>query len=243
MESVVGICKQVLRRLTTMGFEKDERVCIGQLIFPSKSGERRISEQELRQLFIEEFKKTFTNLYYSIETPTKNKYSFSNEKNEKKVADSDHIGQSALVDMCVFDKIKESYKRVFNIEFKHKNATKDNISKDILKLMYEEENGAFILLLKNTNAGTLKSVFEKFSKSFDTHLQKDCWSDNGIKFIEIIILSLEEKRNKKGIPFLLYRKIEKGNDLKDIFSFDGSLDNINQAKKNGWNVELINKNI
>jgi hypothetical protein len=107
--------------------------------------------------------------------------------------------------------------------------------------MHEEENGAFVLLLRNTDDGTLKSVFEKFSSSVDRHILKDCWSKND-SFIEFIILSLEEKRNNNGTPFLIHQKIESGKNLKDIFSFDGSLDNIEQVKKNGWDVELINKN-
>lgn len=244
MESVVEICRKVLKRLSEMDYERIGGSSMERLIFPVKiqaNGTKekdRISEQELRQLFIEEFKIMHKDLYYSIETPTKNKYSFSNEKNEKKVGDIDNKGQSALVDMCVFDKVKETYKRTFNIEFKHKNATHDNISKDILKLMHEEENGAFVLLLKNTDDGTFKSVFKKFSSSFDTHLFKECWSKND-SFIEIIILSLEEKRSRNGVPFLIHRKIKCIDILKDIFSFDGSLSIIEQLKKNGWDVEPV----
>jgi hypothetical protein len=118
MESVVEICKEVLKRLSEMDYERKGGNSKEQLIFPMKiqaNGTKekdRISEQELRQLFIEEFKVKHKNLYYSIETPTTNKFSFSNEMNEKKIADSINTGQSALVDMCVFDKEKDSYKRI-----------------------------------------------------------------------------------------------------------------------------------
>lgn len=235
MESVVEICREVLKRLTTIGYEKEGLVSSGQLIFPSKRDGKRISEQELRQLFIEEFKEKHKKLYFSIETPTVYSYSFTNELNEICVSEN---GQSALIDLCIFEKESDisEYTRLLNVEFKHKNATEANISKDILKLMHEEENGAFVLLLKNTDDGTLKSVFKKFSSSFDTHILKECWSKND-SFIEIIILSLEEKRNKNGTPFLIHRKIKCLDNLKSIFSFDGSLGNIEQVKKNGWNVE------
>ena len=58
------------------------------LIFPSYSkGDRRISEQELRFLFIEQFnlycQKTGWDSYYSVETPTKGRYKFSGEKDHK----------------------------------------------------------------------------------------------------------------------------------------------------------------
>lgn len=240
MESVVAICKEVLKRLTSIGYEKESLVSSGQLIFPSKSDGKRISEQELRQLFIEEFKVKHTDFYFSIETPTVFSYSFTNDLKQIKVGDEANNGQSALIDMCILKKESKisDYTRLLNIEFKHKNATEANISKDILKLMHEKENGAFVLLLKNTDDGTLKSVFKKFSSSFDTHLQNNCWSKNE-SFIEIIILSLEEKRSENGIPFLIYQKIKCEDNLKSIFSFDGSLDNIEQVKKNGWEVEPI----
>jgi hypothetical protein len=207
MESVVEICKAALKRLTTIGYEKESFVSTGQLIFPSKRDGRRISEQELRQLFIEEFKLKHTDLYYSIETPTVYSYSFTNELKEIKVGDVSNKGQSALIDLCILEKESgtSNYSRLLNVEFKHKNATEANISKDILKLMHEKENGAFVLLLKNTDGGTLKSVFEKFSNSFKTHLQNNSWSKND-SFIEIIILSLEDGK-KNGIPFIMYRNI------------------------------------
>lgn len=248
MESIVTICEQVLERLSKMDYERKGGSSKERLIFPVKiqaNGTKkkdRISEQELRQLFVEVFKEKHKDLYYSIETPTKNKYSFSNEQNEKKVADTIDTGQSALVDLCIFDRANKDYKRILNIEFKHKNATEANISKDILKLMHEEENGAFVLLLKNTDDGTLKSVFKKFLNSFESHLKNNWWSKNE-SFIEIIILSLEKKQKSNGIPFLIHKKIKKDTNLKSVFSFDGSLGTIEQIKKNGWDVELTNNNI
>lgn len=239
MVDAVQLSIKVLNRLTTIGYEKKCLVSTGQLIFPSKKDLHRISEQELRQLFIEEFKNEYEKLYYSIEAPTVYKYSFTNELKQIKIGDETNIGQSALLDMCVFEKGKELYKRLLNIEFKHKNATEANISKDVLKLMHEEQNGAFILLLKNTDSGTLKSVFSKFSNSIETH--KKQWKGEKDKFIELIILSLEEKKDEKGTPFLIHRKITKGDNLEDAFSFDGRLTNIDEVKRNGWEIEHIEK--
>ncbi len=256
MESVVEISKQILERLSKMDYERKGGSSKERLIFPNTFPSEtvmnkgisekklltytRVSEQELRFLFVEEFLKEPNNgFYYSVETPTKEKYKFGKTNDDIKI---DALGRSASIDMCIFKKCNENkYHRLLNIEFKNANASQKSISKDILKLIHEEENGAFVLLLKNTDDGTLKSVFEKFSNSVDTHLQNKCWSENE-SFIEIIILSLEEKRNNNGTPFLIHQKIESGKNLKDIFSFDGSLDNIEQVKKNGWDVELINKN-
>lgn len=58
--------------------------CDSSLIFPKyRNGELRISEQELRCAFVEEFKDSAyannKNWHYSIETPTREKYSFSED--------------------------------------------------------------------------------------------------------------------------------------------------------------------
>lgn len=255
MLDVVEISKKVLVRLTELDNERKGGSSKHRLIFPNifpsvKEGETfteeellkysRISEQEVRFLFVEEFLTEPSNgYYYSVETPTENKYRFG-ETNE--TIKPDPSGRSASIDICIFKKdIDNQYKRLLNIEFKNENASKKSISKDILKLMHEKENGAFILLLKNTDAGTLTSVFEKFSNSLDTHFLNNRWCDNDITFIEIIILSLEQKRNKNGTPFLIHRKIEKGDNLNDIFSFDEGLANINKVKINGWKIEKIDK--
>ena len=253
---ILQICKDVLIRLTEMDYERKGGSSNERLIFPNifpseKDGKifteeellkyTRISEQELRFLFVEQFlKDTDKDLFYSVETPTEKKYRF--RKTNEDIPILDDTGRSASIDMCVFKRDSDNkYNRFLNIEFKNENASKKSISKDILKLMHEKENGAFILLLKNTDEGTLKSVFDKFSSSFDTHLLKDSWSDNRTTFIEIIILSLEEKRNKNGTPFLISRKIKKGDNLMDIFSFDGSLADINEVRRNGWEIEKIEK--
>lgn len=234
MVSVVEISKEVLKRLTTIGSEKEGLVSSGQLIFPSKRDGRRISEQELRQLFIEEFKLKHTDLYFSIETPTVYSYSFTNDLKEIKIGDEPNKGQSALIDMCILKKESETsnYTRLLNIEFKHKNATNDNISKDILKLMHEDENGAFVLLLKNTNTGSLNNVAEtrfgvidKLITSINYHHSKQVlWNGNN-KSVELIILSLEEKKN--GKPFIMNRTIFQ----RDLAALDNSL--------NKWKKEVL----
>lgn len=233
MIDVVELCNRVLTRLSKMGYEKngggDEK-----LIFPNKvqaKGDiRRISEQELRFLFVEEFKKTYPELFYSIETPTVDKYKFG--KILKNIAVSKN-GQSALLDMCVFENSNNHYQRVFNIEFKHKNASIDKVGKDILKLINEEKNGAFIHLLNNTNSGTLcnekeTGVFNKLYKSFTKFGSR--WSDSE-KYVQIVILSLNQET-------LIHRKIYKSDldSLRDIFFIDNGCGNILKVNGNGWGV-------
>ena len=75
------------------------------IIFPMYcSGETRISEQELRFIFVEQFNayikdhKDLNNLYYSVETPTEKKYIFSKDKGGPKV---DNKGVSARTDLTI----------------------------------------------------------------------------------------------------------------------------------------------
>ncbi|WP_147676287.1 hypothetical protein [Algibacter pacificus] len=188
---IVNICESVLSSLATMGYESNKVESVGQLIFPVKNGgQDRISEQELRQLFIEEFKDKHEDLCYSIETPTIGKFKFG----EKFEDISSGKGRSASLDMCIYKRDKNTIIRDLNIEFKFNNVSLYKIGKDILKLMKEEQNGVFILLLNNTDRGTLcnighTGVLDKLSQSFNRF--KDNWQGN--KSIQLVIISLQEK--------------------------------------------------
>ena len=239
MLDITPITNSVLVRLLDIDYEKDSRNSTEQLIFPSKrqiKGDvKRISEQELRFLFVEEFKKQCTNLFYSIETPTEDKYKFG--KSPSAIMVDNINGQSALLDMCVFsrnDAKPKEYQREINIEFKHKNPSLEKISKDILKLINEPQDGAFIHLLENTDSGTFcndnkTGVFDKLHKSFvdfKTHWK----SDN--KAIQIVILSLTQKT-------LIYRTITKADlvNLDHIFFSTCGCGNITAISAHGWGMK------
>lgn len=246
MINIVDISKKVLARLFEMDYEKRGENSSEQLIFPQKVQAKgtklkdRISEQELRLLFIEEFKKENEDLFYSIETPTVEKYKFG-KTYEEIIQNIDIHKTSASLDMCVFERIQDKYERILNIEFKHKNASIKKIGKDILKLMREKQDGAFIHLLENTNRGTLcnaneTGVFNKLYKSFSDF--KDNWN-NEDKSIQLIIISLEQKKNKPLKPVLIHREINKSNlnNLKEIFFIDKGCGNMTEIKGKEWKVE------
>jgi len=231
---VIKISKQVFKRLAVMDYENDKGNSTEKLIFPNKSqangNVKRISEQEFRLLFVEEFKKAYSSLFYSIETPTTKKYKFGQSYEDIK---TDNDGQSALLDMCVFNRNENIYERILNIEFKHKNVSIKSIGKDIFKLMNEQQNGAFILLLDNTNRGTFcnsnkTGIFDKLCKlftDFEHHLKE--WNND--RSINLIILSLKQK-------ILIHRKINKTdfNNLKKIFYIQSGSRNISEINGNGW---------
>lgn len=135
------------------------------LIFPCYSrtyrpGERRISEQELRFVFIEQFNQycdeTGWDAYYSVETPTKWKYRFSGEAKPHKTEGND--GQSAMVDVCIHD---NKGSRVGLIEFKAGNPEVFCYIKDLVKLKEEGQLGFFVQLLEKQNSATWPSIIGK----------------------------------------------------------------------------------
>ena len=144
------------------------------IIFPlkreskDKKEEFRISEQELRFVFVEEFNKYCPknwDAYYSVETPTSKRYDFSNKKNPCKVDDSK--GQSAMVDFSIFLKEQDKLTRVALIEFKALNPDKQSYMKDYVKLLNEDQKFVyFIMIVKSANNRTIKSIADKINASY-----------------------------------------------------------------------------
>lgn len=152
------------------------------IIFPHYStihrgGEVRLSEQELRFVFVEQFSKYCTenglHYYYSVETPTKYRYNFTKRDNPCKVDDG---GQSAMVDLAIHNKKSE---RVALIEFKALNPDEFSFKKDFCKLggeaegqkqlckLREEAEGQkqlqtfFIMFVQSANQRTIQSIRKK----------------------------------------------------------------------------------
>ena len=150
------------------GKDNPERDNGSRLIFPHYStiyreGETRISEQELRFLFVEQFNAfcAENNLkwYYSVETPTEYKYIFTDKDDPHK----DDKGQSAMVDLCVHG---EKLERIALVEFKALNPDEFCYNKDFCKLDAEKEckpelETFFIMMVKKTNTGTYGNIRKK----------------------------------------------------------------------------------
>ena len=141
------------------------------LIFPKYSKEKtRLSEQELRFLFVETFNQYCTehNLpwYYSVETPTNCKYKFS-DKGVEIPPEKNDDGQSAMIDLVIHN---EKLKRIALMEFKAHNKPKNKFTKDFEKLKGEKSVLTyFIMYVESFNKGTIKSLKSKIeNKSDDT---------------------------------------------------------------------------
>lgn len=155
-----------------------------------KSGnkEDRISEQELRFIFVEQLnyylsKNNISNIYYSVETPTENKYVFS-EEGSPRVADDDKNnkkGVSARTDLVIYKKDKDKFKKVALIEFKALNPVKKSYEKDFCKLNNEGEGEGilkyFIQIVKNHDDGTIKSIKDKIKSKKGDVIYKCCCLD------------------------------------------------------------------
>jgi len=235
---ILRLCKNAFSDLCVMDYEQSrEKVYLsGQLIFPMTNHfentifKDRISEQELRVLFIDQFKENYKKFFYSIETPTNKKYFFG-----KILEKFELTGQSASIDMCIFKRDSDKFERILNVEFKSQNVKIEHVAKDILKLIVEPRDGVLIHLLHRTNRGTFRNenetgVFDKYYKSFN--MFQHYWKDE--KLIHLIVLSLDEK-------ILIHREIKKDdlNNINGIFFKEISCGNIKEIRGNGWTSATI----
>jgi hypothetical protein len=115
----------------------------------------RMSEQELKQKFIDNLKKSEIHCFYSVETPSKDSYNF------KKIPRLDRGGQSALFDLSLYDKNKKIFS---HLEFKCGNVVAFCITKDLLKLSTEPglDKNYFIHIVNGFDKGTYKSLNRKY---------------------------------------------------------------------------------
>ena len=119
------------------------------LVFPSYYKNKnptvtRISEQELRFTFVEVFNAycdlNNLDLYYSVETPTKDTY--INFADSKKEPQRDDDGRSAEFDLVIFD---EQNNRRCLVEFKANNDSEHDHCKDFVKLNNPNEGDNDVL--------------------------------------------------------------------------------------------------
>ncbi len=151
---------------------------LSRIIFPRKRKEPiRVSEQELRFVFVEQLNNEINkgwDVYYSVETPTKDLYSgFKNKKDTK--PKRDEHGRSGEFDLVIFD---NSLKRIALIEFKANNASLHEHKKDFVKLNNEKEGDEnvlryFIEITKTYENETLSNLHGKTEGN--EHMFR-CWS-------------------------------------------------------------------
>ena len=127
---------------------------------PLEDGKRRISEQELKLMFLELFFADTTMQSYtlSVETPTKEDYRFT--ENGEQVKPECGTGQKANIDVVIFN----GESRVAMIEFKAGNPDRHSHAKDFIKLREEPNKEIiriFVEVYTSTNDRTLTSISDK----------------------------------------------------------------------------------
>lgn len=173
------------------------------LIYPKyredRVDDRRISEQEIKHIFTQVLneEKSKHEFFYSVECPTRNRYIFRDRTDCNDcplvkenpcpencaltvLQDNRGGGCSGRVDLCLYKKEKDEFKRNILIEFKYKNPNNNEICQDFLKLAVESnhksvsgKNGIFILFLNGFDNGTKNNLFGgekkigKFVKALD----------------------------------------------------------------------------
>lgn len=140
------------------------------IIFPQKRKkmETRLSEQELRFIFVEQLNKEIDgewNVYYSVETPTKKEYGFSNH-NKK---------ESGNIDLVIHN---SKFERIALIEFKAKNPSEKFYQKDFERLTTEPDDSLryFIQIIENTYNNTKGNIENKVKSNAK-------WGKNEVRYI------------------------------------------------------------
>lgn len=195
------------------------------LIFPkSASKSIRVSEQEARFIFSNQLNNS--TFLFSVETLTQQGYQ---QKGKTKTG--------ARTDLTIYS---GTGKRILNVEFKAgaistRAKTKFPISKDIQKMLHEENNGLWFHILESVNNSTINELFGTFKESILEYIKK---SPDAIKNKNIIfhICVLKHKFSlQRELKLEINEELEKN--LDEFFNVDYrvSRDNLKSfSNDQGW---------
>ena len=209
----------------------------GNLIFPHyRDYSVRYSEQELRQLFLKNVETNDNKTYfYSVETPTKLVYRFTNTeipkvKDPNNVDDNDKDNyKSARFDVSLYNKpYKNNDKASNHIEFKYGNPDQKNaICKDFLKLISEvdltkEKRNFFVhyhyVKEDKGESASLQKIFKKYCESIN-NIEKSFKNEKNHEKREALLKNLSQNLPKITVYFLyIHDKVKK------ILTYHFSLD-------------------
>lgn len=199
MKTVEEIIEESLDELVKIANEEETQQK-NKLIFPKYSnGIVRISEQEARFLFVEKVIKDYDG-FFSVETPTKFKYRFSEGGNKLDIPLILEEGKSGNIDVCLYDKDKNLRHL---IEFKAHISEQSEINKDFLKLKYDNTitklSNYFVHILPSYDSGTIEGLKKRYKKAFDLNENR---IENDIT-IFVCMLKVREYNTKNIISFQL----------------------------------------
>lgn len=200
-----GIAQKVAIKLVKM-YEKRSQPATG-LIFPRYRALKkdapvyRISEQEARLAFAIELDAAIRReccfKYYSIETPTKGRYSGFAKKHpdtEPRYHDpGSDDGRSGSIDLSIYRSANELPD--INIEFKQGTSTLHDYKKDFLKLCSEPRDGVWFHVFEG-NAKTLATINRNIKEAI--HFVRKGYPKLK-KPILVIIVSLDPAKSESDL--------------------------------------------
>lgn len=166
-----------------------EGTCDSNIVIPNyrndenkkqKKDEKRYSEQELKQIFIQKLR-VCPSIYYSVETPSICEYNFTGDKKPNVKLDKNEEGKflSSRIDVSLYDKENFNYNSpetnlISHIEFKFGQCELFCIQKDFLKLVCEQNTKdkkqhyfVHYVLSNSGNKKTKAAIFWKYRKSLE----------------------------------------------------------------------------
>lgn len=150
--------------------------------------EKRYSEQELKQIFLNQIEKDDSPFLYSVETPSKLLYSFKEELNVSFEKKKEHF-LSSRIDVSLYDNSNTAERQlVSHIEFKYGQCEKDAIQKDFLKLICESMDGIgnyFVQYLSSIQSKTKYAIFNKYKESLKSIKDNNAVSEKNQKIDDI----------------------------------------------------------
>ena len=117
----------------------------------------RISEQESKIIFSNNF--LLNHIPFAVEVPTETKHSFTGSE-----------PKSARYDIVTYE--KKSYKIEYIIELKAHNPTEEQIRKDIEKFVCSNLDCIWFHTLEKANVNTYKTLFKKINNAIENEKDK-----------------------------------------------------------------------
>jgi len=187
-KSIEKLIENSLKELSRIGDENAiQQDAESRLLFPKyRNGDKRVSEQELRFLLARELENQ-KKYYYSVETPTEDKYSFEGDSS-----------LSARIDLSLHD---SNGKRLNLIEFKYKNV---DVKNDFLKLLCDLETDLnyFVQFVDNNNKDTIPSIENKYQEALASIHKNRKEIKSNVKIILFVIstrIFYKYEINKDGL--------------------------------------------
>jgi hypothetical protein len=154
------------------------------LVYPIKRDKtRRVSEQEIRFLFIKNVENK-TDYLYSVEVPTNMAYFFTGKEVNKR---------SGNFDACIYGENKE---RKHLIEFKSLNPKNASYNKDFEKLIKDEDGliNYFIQVIINSDDSTFINIENKYNEAIKLAISSDIVNTNKSKLVIFLCEIGDNKR-------------------------------------------------